>query len=91
MLDMSQLSSAVSSVACQGLHVQLSQARLTACIKAAVGGQLVLVLLSVLCLHQQLSQARLTACIKAAVGGQLVLVLSVLCLHQQLSQARLTA
>ncbi|XP_070204899.1 protein hobbit-like isoform X2 [Littorina saxatilis] len=38
-LDMTQLSSAVSSVACPGLHLQLSQARLTFSLKAAVGAE----------------------------------------------------
>ncbi|XP_076453404.1 protein hobbit-like isoform X2 [Babylonia areolata] len=38
-LDMTQLSSALSSAACPGLHMQLSQARLTASLKAAVGAE----------------------------------------------------
>ncbi|XP_025090124.1 protein KIAA0100-like isoform X2 [Pomacea canaliculata] len=36
-LDMTQLSSAISSAACTGLHLQLSQARISASLKAALG------------------------------------------------------
>ena len=68
----------VLSVLC--LHLQLSQARLTTCVKAAAGGQLVL---SMLCLHQQRFNQD-CHWHKSAVGGESLLVLLfVLCLHQQ--------